>query len=693
MRPGAMRQDCKTDGPVVPCPGTMETTVAGDGNGTRAASTFTTVLRVGPVLLLVAGCVTGLLGVHSTTDAWIALATGRHIVETGKVPTTDPFSYTFYGKDFYNQNWLSHLTYYWLHEHVGPAAVPACAWLLTLAIFGLVFCAVRIRTRSWLAAILATGAMAALSRHYFDVRPHTFGYACLAATCAILHFLSVRRQRQPWWPALLLLPILFYWGNVHGSFIFGYGLLGLFVGCWIIDRRWSSLGIPATARQIMAVCAATVTAFVLTVAVGPYGIRNFIHVKKIGGSEAFREVVEWRHPWVKTGAGLDVWPFWVALGLALVALLVALAFWLSARSLDRSQSQPRRDGPRLTAFDALLVVIGLAMALWARRFAPLFYVLATPPIVTTIVRLAMPASARVRRGSRLALGTLAWVAAILCGAQAAAWGHFQLAAQFAGHPELNLLQRLTGYQQNPLGAIRFLRQIDVDDIRVLSEWTVAGVIMYEIPQARVYMDGRAQQVYDEHIYRRFTGLFGGSRSDPASILNILNKHPTDAVVLRSVTGLTRNLFNTLRTNPAWALLRFNAPAEPGGILFLRRNSEVFTRLLEMERTGQLHWPSNAAATFTRGNIWRMMDPPDDRRAIEYYKAAVEQEPTIGLLAYPALLRAWKQMGRLGEAYGYLAQQRQRIADPRFPLDPTRRGQLRKLLDSYLSQFEAVPLNP
>ena len=678
---------------MVRCLGTMDTTLANDVTGTRAASTYATVLRLGPILLLIAGCITGPLGIHSTTDAWIALATGRHIVETGEVPTTDPFSYTFQGEKFFNQNWLSHLTYFVLNESIGPAAVAAWAWLMTLSIYGLVFYAVRIRSQSWLAAMLATGAMAALSRHYFDVRPHTFGYFCLAATCALLHSAAVRRERQRWWPMLLLLPILLYWSSAHGSFVFGYGLIGLFVACWAVDRLVKLLGIVATTRQIVAISSATLAALILTVALGPYGVSNFTHVLKIGGSKKFREVVEWQPPWLYTNHGLDVWPFWVALVLAVAALLVALVVWVSAPVQDVSRQPRRRGVPALTVFDALLVLMGLGMALWARRFAPTFYVLATPPLVTLIVRLAGPVGARVRKVGKLSLATLAWIAAIFCGAQTATALHAQLMLPFVSRPHVNLLQRVTGYDQFPFTAIRFLRQIDVEEMRVLSEWTVAGLIMYEIPQARVYMDGRAQQVYDEPMYLRFTGLFGGDRSDPVSVTNILNEHPTDVVVLRRVTRQTHGIYTTLTEAGGWTVLRFNTSSEKGGMVLLRNDAEVFQRLLQMERAGQLQWPANGAATYSRGAIWQSMTPPDHERAIEYFKTAMKQDDAAGPFAYPALFRSWVQLGRAEEAYAYFREERQRIEDARILLSSSDRNRMREMLDAGLRQLEDILRRP
>ena len=74
----------------------------------------------GPLALFLMGCVMGAMSSHSTNDTWIALATGRYIFEHGEVPITDPFSYNFNGRPFFNQNWLSHVTFYWFYDRIAP---------------------------------------------------------------------------------------------------------------------------------------------------------------------------------------------------------------------------------------------------------------------------------------------------------------------------------------------------------------------------------------------------------------------------------------------------------------------------------------------------------------------------------------------------------------------------------------------
>ena len=106
-------------------------------------------LAVFVVGAMVAGAAMGALGVHATTDIWIGLASGRYILEQGEVPTSDPFSYTFAGEPFFNQNWLSHVAFFWVYDRIAPAAVVLLTWLSNAAIYGLVLYAVRVRCRSW----------------------------------------------------------------------------------------------------------------------------------------------------------------------------------------------------------------------------------------------------------------------------------------------------------------------------------------------------------------------------------------------------------------------------------------------------------------------------------------------------------------------------------------------------------------
>jgi hypothetical protein len=655
-------------------------------------------VRAGFLVLFLAGCFTGMSGIHHTNDTWIALATGRYILEHHEVPTTDPFSYTFYGKHFFNQNWLTHVAFFWVYEHFGPAAVVVFFWLLTLTIYGMMLYACRIRARSWTAALLGAAVAAAASRHYLDIRPQISGYFLLAIFCAVLHYFCVPRPRQRWWPALLVFPILFVWGNAHGSFVFGYGLVAAFVGCWVLSQgfQWfrremrftPGLGAPASLAQVITISGATLAAFVLTIAVGPYHWGNFVHPTLVGSSQVFRNVAEWHPPWEDIRSGLPVWPFWTAFYIMLGAVvLFGLLRLVPSKPEVLAKGRVVREPPMLTLFDLTLVGMGLGMAFWARRFAPLYYVCATPSVAVLLARLAYGMAPFVRRYGRVALAVAGWVAAVIVVRMTVAVTYGDLVTKYVTAPPFDLLQRYTTAEQNPFDALELLRPVK-GPIDILAEWTVAGLVMFELPQSRVCMDGRSQQVYDEEHYIRFTALFDPSRQDPAQIRQFLdqpwvNGARTDAVLLRYGGPDTIPLINLLAGSDEWVPVILS----PRTTLFVRRGSTVLAELGALERAGQLHWPGYPSIPATRGFVLLATEPPDLERALAFMRTGVEADAGIGPLAYPKMQQVWQTLGRPAEGAAFFQREEQRLRTAPLPFEEKQRQRMIQLANICFQQLQ------
>ncbi|MBU0618153.1 MAG: hypothetical protein KKI02_10585, partial [Planctomycetes bacterium] len=246
------------------------------------------VLYVGPLLLFVAAVGYGVLEIHPANDTWIGLAAGRQILAADQVPLTDTFSYTASGRVWYNQNWLTHVFQYWLYDAISPDAVIYATWTLAGSVFVLTLLAAYWRSATWGGALVAASVVAFGCRDFLSARPATTGFFCLAGLWALLCALEGQREKRRWWPIALLLPLLLVWGNAHGSFVFGYGVLGLYVLHWGGMRAFRRRA-AIDANQMTALGVAVVAALVLTVVFGPFAVHNFIHGGKVAGSAVWRD--------------------------------------------------------------------------------------------------------------------------------------------------------------------------------------------------------------------------------------------------------------------------------------------------------------------------------------------------------------------------------------------------------------------
>ena len=722
----------------------------------------------GALALFIGGWLVGTSGVHSSTDNWIAVGTGRYIIETGKVPTTDPFSYTFQGQPFFNQNWLSHVAFYLLYEYVAPSAIVFFTWGMNLAIYGLVALATWLRARSWFAALLAAGTIAPCARHLYDTRPQTVSYVLFAILGLLFHYYLRPRARENLWLAGLMFPLLLIWSNAHGSFILAYVLVAAFVICWVATtglripflRRFE---VPTTLRETAVFAVSAVLAFVLTVAFGPYGFSNFTHSFVVQESPLWKQVAEWNPPWVVAGAGLPTIGFWIALAIggsallgvvafhvavrrpayrgeslmlllswgaismAVFAMVIAIgtwkqvepairdaqktvgvkAFWLIVMSgialltafciLRVAGTQPARergapDAKRpspATFFDGALFLVGLYFALQSRRFAALFFVLSTPVLMHWLHGMVVQIEPMIQRIGRAALAGSGVCAGLVFMSLAARWAWADLVVDYRSKPEYNLLERYIMFDEtNPVESFKFLKQLD-EPFNIFAQWTVSGILFGRVPNARVFMDGRAQQVYSERHYILFNSFFFDQNPKRDWALRLLDETKTEFVVLRP-TGEAQALLQAIMADSNWMpIITLQREA-----LFVRRGSRAAQRLTELSREGRVTWPSSLASLVTQADLLLQATPPDPNQAVAVLKRATELDPPEGPKAYSALTRVWSRLGRQREGLAFFEAERQRVAAlPLAPPDEHHRQTALNAIDQQIGQLRAPPPPP
>lgn len=164
-----------------------------------------------------------MMGVQS--DTWWQIRTGQLILQSGQIPTTDPFSSTVRGGYWPNHEWLAQVLFYLWYTLGGlPMLLIACASLVTLTWAGVyLLCDGPPRVRVF-AILLGLVGQAAI----WSARPHIFSLAMLVI---VLLFLPHRRWH---W----LYPILFLlWANIHAGVAFGgVVLVSAFVVALACDR-------------------------------------------------------------------------------------------------------------------------------------------------------------------------------------------------------------------------------------------------------------------------------------------------------------------------------------------------------------------------------------------------------------------------------------------------------------------------
>jgi hypothetical protein len=580
---------------------------------------------IGILLLYLAACSWGVLEVHYSNDTWIGLAAGRQILSDPQFPLADTFSYTSGGQTWFNQNWLSHVFFWLLYDELGATALVLVTWAISIGTFTLVLLATWFRGRSWPAAFIGAAAVALASRDWLSIRPATIQFFLLAAAWLAFSALISQGQRRRWWPMAVLALVYGVWPHAHGSFLIGFGMLGLFVGMAaviaLLARRYP-VKTPLALPQGAVLVALGIVAVILGVAVSPYGVENLTHPFKVVESKAFRTVGEWAPPY-QPGNFPPVIRFWIVLASGAIGPLALVCLRRrTARKTTRQLREARHsrgaahrsaDDPispginrmelNVLLFDLAAVGIGLCMAMFARRFAPVFYILATPTMASWMVRLAGSLSSRRQRVGRWAMAIGVWLGAAALIAITSHRARAELVKQVPRDGKYHLLDRVTCNFQTPRFSLEFLRRNGLTP-NLMTEWKWAGSVMFGVPGAKVFIDGRAQQVYSEQQYKAYLWLTRVPPAQAEAASDLLEQAGTDMVMVPLLEAM-QPLLNAMTHQPRWQVIIEG----PEAVIWVRQDSLLLDELIRREQAGDLYWPTELDAARWRDYISLTADHP------------------------------------------------------------------------------------
>jgi hypothetical protein len=195
-------------------------------------------------------------------DIWWHLRNAEIFVQTHSVVHRDLYSFTASGARWINEAWLGELPYYFAWQWLGIRGIYlvmlAEVELILLGVFALAwlesrnvkaaFCA------SWLAVWLATVS--------FGPRTLLAGWICLVAE--LLVFTQVRQREPLIW---LLPPLFMLWANLHGSWLIGMVLFGIFFASGLVQGTWGRVvavrWTPSQLRKLMLVSGLSVACLFL----------------------------------------------------------------------------------------------------------------------------------------------------------------------------------------------------------------------------------------------------------------------------------------------------------------------------------------------------------------------------------------------------------------------------------------------
>lgn len=262
-------------------------------------------------LLLAVVLIPAVLGSSKTIfndgDVSWHIATGQWILAHHAIPRVDPFSFTWGGKAWVPIEWLSEVIFGSAYEIAAYAGVAALVTAALMALHAIVFA----NASRYVRALIAIIPMDFVLVPMLLARPHLLAWPLLA----FWMWLMLRARERDLSPPLASALLMSLWANLHGSFVLGIGIAGLFgLEALVFStdrarvlRQWLPFGIACVAA----------------VFINANGIAGVVHPLHMANLRMLPLIDEWKP------SNPRVTPFFFAM----LALTLALIAWKRPRLL------------------------------------------------------------------------------------------------------------------------------------------------------------------------------------------------------------------------------------------------------------------------------------------------------------------------------------------------------------------------
>lgn len=407
--------------------------------------------------------------VFNDGDTYWHLATGRWILEHGRVPLTDPFSYTKGGQPWQAHEWLADIFMYGAYHLGGWSGLTALFGVATA--LGAAMLAARVSKDLTGVTLVFTLALALSSTSQSVlIRPHALMLPILIFWT--IQILEAREKDRA--PPLALAAIMIVWANLHASYIFGFVIAG---GLGLealyeapkdqrlkVLRDWAIFGVLSA----------------IAVVITPFGIPGVIFPFKVMSFSFLNDILEWRpYDFAKVTA------FEVSL---LLTILVCLS-----------------RGVKVPFMRALLLVTLLQMGIQHRRQV-IVLVLIAPLLLAGPLARALGQKSREERFAERPQDWRATTFAFIALALTIIAGRFAVPLERGDEAV------------TPASAMKALPK-NVAAMPVLNNYSIGGYLTFI--GVKPYIDGRAD-MYGEKFVREYMDLL--HTADPKRLQPILDRN-------------------------------------------------------------------------------------------------------------------------------------------------------------------------
>lgn len=252
-------------------------------------------------------------------DFWWNVKSGQIMTQTRQFLGTDVLVWSPVREPYSNPQWGSQLLFYWVYA-LSPYLLLTLRVLIITATVAFLFWLCKWRSGSLRAASVAATIAYLTAWTNYGMRPQILAFLPFVAFL----FLLERKDTHPKWLPLLV-PVMLFWVNVHGSFFLGIGLMGIYGLGTLLEKLRTQEGRVWLRSRAAAMQVGWMGAAALVTLANPYFATIYRYFFIATNDPIARSLnMEWQAPTLYDGTG--------QLFFAQLAVL-AVSFYLGRRKL------------------------------------------------------------------------------------------------------------------------------------------------------------------------------------------------------------------------------------------------------------------------------------------------------------------------------------------------------------------------
>lgn len=385
-------------------------------------------------------------------DFWWHIAAGKNMLETGTIPSTDPFGIynatNAWGQTVLKSQWLGQVILYSTYSTFGlDGIILLRAAVLTLCL-AIVYIRCRFTATSSLFSLSITALAGLAILSHTGERPQLFSFLYLSIVFLLLDAYMHSAKR---WLLYCIPLVILVWSNTHAGAALGVVALGLFGAGSLLENRHAGMRWFTPSIRLMLVVVALSSVALICTPNGFATVHRIIFVENIffvGDNPLRDRVSEYAYPWT-------VWPitqyYWIFMAITVASLpgFLAHTYWKQG-----------------------IVVVAIALiSITAYRYIPFFVLLAAPYVAASLNRLLVKV-----RPPAVAVNLFFLVAT--------------LGLLIYGFKQDRVFQHGLQAHRFPVGAVEFMRDHQLSG-RVFNTMNWGGYLTWQLQgRATAFIDGR-----------------------------------------------------------------------------------------------------------------------------------------------------------------------------------------------------------